>query len=351
MKKIILIWIILIISLVAWIYSYADAWIENEPILITPWTNSIEIMWDKIDWAKWYYIYYSETSWKDYKSYWSLITENKSFLNDLEANKTYYVIITYLDENGKESWASPEWAFTTLKEDLTKFSLDKVESINFNEIELTFSKELDFDTWAIREFKITKDEDIATEIKEIKLNKTDNTKLNILFENNLNPWEYKITVIYITDTEWKSIEEGINWESKFSIPETFEQANNTNDINYVIIWNCTWDNCPTEENQDTNTNNTWETTNITDDTNINNNITENIEQKDDTNIDLNSANTLDNNTNINSWLAWTNLTWEVANQDSVAMESNKLPQTWPETYLLWALSLLVGLIIFNKKRA
>lgn len=348
MKKILVIISVIVLSLVAWMYSYAATWFQNAPTLVTSSSTAIEITWDKIDWATWYYVYYSTTSWKDYKSTWNIIADNKATINNLDAWKTYYVTVSYVDSDWKESWVSPEWTFTT-QSDSTKFALNSVTAINFNELELTFTKDLDFSSWATRDFKITTDDDTSVaEVKEIMLNKLDNTKLNLVLDKNLTAWEYKLTVIYITDSNWDSIEEWINSEMKFIIPESFT-TNTTNTLNYVVLGDCDWWVCNSiiDSTWSTNDNsNYW----IVADTWITDNDV-NTWSIDD-NIELNSASdtwiTTDDQTQVNTWIFWTDMTWIVENQDSVAMESTKLPKTWPESIILIFISLLVWFIIMKK---
>lgn len=299
MKKIL---ISILFFLLAWInISYSANWLSVAPKLESSTDSSISITWDKSDEATWYYVYYSDASWWDYNPFWDIYETNKATITWLKPWTTYYVVVTYLNKNtNDESKLSPEWVFNTKNSSLNKFTLDDVKVINWKNIELTFNTELDLSEDAAKEFKITQNNKEVVWISEAKIDEEDNKKLKLTLDNQLATWEYKITVIYLTNKEWKNIEEWINWELKFIVNEN--DLINTDVSEELIIeneWLNSWD-----------TTVQWEY----------------------------------------YWLAWKSMTWVLSNGESVAGESKKLPQTWPESIILIFISMLLSIFYITKRK-
>lgn len=301
MKKIIT---YLITFIMIWVnVTYAETSFKYAPKLISSTDNSINITWDKIDSASWYYVYYSETSGKDYKTFWDVFEENKTTITWLKPSTTYYVAVTYLDKaTNDESVFSPEWVFNTKVWNEEKFALEEINVINAANLEVTFNSAIDQNEDAIREFKIVQNNREVVSVKETKINKDDDKKINLVLENSLEKWEYKLTVIYMTDKLGRNIEEWINWELKFIV--------NDNHLNVEI-------DSEVELTQE--------------------------------NIELNAGTPEESNSEY-YWLAWKAMTWVLSTWEDIAAKSNKLPKTWPESVFLVLVSFILGLVYLRKRR-
>lgn len=301
MKKILIYLLCFILSGIN--ISYAWESFTSAPKLISSTSDSLSITWEKIDNASWYYIYYSETSWKNPKTFWDVFFDNKATITWLKSWQTYYVVITSLDKtSNEESPFSPEWTFNTKIWSEKKFALENIDVINPTILELTFNYAIDDWDEVAKEFKITKSNKDITDIKEVTINKTDDKKLRLALNKALEEWEYRLVVISITDKLWRNIEEWINWELKFAV---------TNNSNVKV--------------------------------NITNNEEVEIENE---NINLNSWDPESGN----YWLAWKAMTWVLSTWEAVAANSQDLPKTWPESILLVFISMISWLIYFRKRK-
>lgn len=313
MKKII---VYLLSFLIIWINTtFAESTFTKAPVIIKSEPTSLEISWEKLDSASGYFIYYSEVSWKDYRTFWDIIEENKTIITWLKENTKYYVVVTALDKvTEEESIFSPEWIFNTTSLNETKFALNKVETKSPTELELTFSKNIDQSEEALREFKITKDNKEITKVKEVKLVENDKTKLTLILSNPIATWEYKIVVISIRDEDWKNIEEWINWELKFMVSDF--------------------------------SNTTTETTTTTETATVDNNTP--LISAEEKIVDLNAWSPETNDQYYG--LAWKNMTGVLSTWEVVANDSTKLPQTWPESIFVLFASLILGSLFYFRKR-
>jgi hypothetical protein len=325
MKKII---IYLICFLITWISTtFAETSIQNTPKLISSSSNSLNITWDKVENASWYYVYYSETSWKDYKTFWDIFEANSTTITWLKSGTTYYIVVTSLDKNtNDESVFSKEWVFNTKIWDNDKFSLVEIKVVDVGNLELSFNFDIDKSNDAIREFKITQNDKEITKVKETKLNIEDGKKLNLILENKLLKWDYKLTVIYITDSQGRNIEEWINWELKFMVTED----------NLKVDINDWWLNVGI--------NDWWLNVDI-------DNWTDSV--KVDTewglNVELNAGNP-EGTTTVSYWLGWKAVTWELSTWADVASNSTQLPKTGPESIFIIFASLIIGLVYLRKRK-
>lgn len=303
MKKF-LIWILCFVF--TWInLTYSDNWIISAPTLINSTSNSINVTWNKIDNALWYYVYYSETSGDNYKPFWDAYDDNKVTITWLKPSTTYYVVIAYLDKTtNQESAFSKEGVFNTKWSSNEKFSLEEVNVKNAINLELLFNSSLEVKEDTIREFKITQNNKEVVDVKESVIDEENDKKLNLTLDKQLTKWEYKITVIYLTDSLWRNIEEWINWELKFIVTDQNLSVNiNDSSVDVELI---------------------------------------------NENIELNSwdPETTDNQY---YWLAWKSMSWVLSTGEVVAWESKKLPQTWPESILLVFISMILWVIYLRKR--
>lgn len=343
MKKIFII-IISLVSVILFNQAFAISALNKAPTLTNSSATTLDITWEKNQDAMGYYLYYSKTQWKDYKSFWDAFETNKATVTNLQPNTTYYVVITSFDSQNNESFYSPEWVFNT-KSFSDKFWLQEINPINFNEVELIFNAWLDSSKEAIREFKVTQNNKEVAIIKESLLNNKEDNKLNLIFDKNLSPWEYKLTIIYITDKTGRNIEEWIDWETKFLIPASFSEVEQNQEefIDWDLVNNLI--NSVTEEENNTTSSsseNWWVVWNI-------------VNEED--NIEFNSASE-EENINLNSWnvqtedywLAWKTITWVMSTSEVVAEDNKKLPKTWPESVFIIFMALIFWWLLFYFKK-
>ena len=273
--------------------------------------TNVDLSWDKVDNWYMYYISYWKNSWGSYESQTDFIEANTGSVTWLEAWNTYYFVVKALDENWDESAYSNEVSADIPEESV--FSLESVVANNKKQIELTFSRELDSSTWSVREFKVYKktDDTDLFDVLSTELNKTDNTKLVLNLDRDLeNNVEYEVVVIAIKDKNANNIESGIDSIESFIVDE------NNFVTNSGVILTDTWvteELNSASETWTTEKSNTWTTINT-------------------------NENAPDGTTLSNSDLEKTTL-WAAAKND-------KLPKTWPEEILLVILSIILWALVF-----
>nr|MDD3720616.1 fibronectin type III domain-containing protein [Candidatus Gracilibacteria bacterium] len=293
-------------------FTYAISSLTKAPYLVTSSATTLSISWDKVTDAMGYYVYYSTVSGKDYKNFGDAFAENKAILSNLLPNTTYYVVVTAFDNKNNESFNSPEGVFNTKTGFGDKFGLTEINPVNFNELELIFNSLLDSSSGAIREFRISQNNKEVALVKDTKLNTKEKNKLNLILNKNLSPGEYKLTILYITDSTGRNIEEGIDAETKFIIPSTFTPSTSTSSADGKLTPNSTY----------TNTTTSTTTTVITGTTNS-------TENNQDQNIDLNSApdNVDDQIPPQDNTVTQTSVQGNIYNQTSTQDNVNNQPQS------------------------
>lgn len=332
----------------------ADA-MKTAPSLSSSTETSLSINWEKMTWAKWYYVYYSTSSNSNYKAFWELYETNTATIDNLSPNTQYYVVISYLDSTNNESAYWPEWAFKTKWTSTTsnsstsatndKFIINTVKVINFNEIELSFNSEVDTTDSAIREFKITKNDIEDAKVTSIKVNNNDKKKLNLVLDKNLNPWEHKVIVLYLTDSLWRNIENWINWEARFVVPESIDTtAINVDNKDYTDLWAPT-NNSTQDTTNDTPTQVIPQTPEVTNEPTPNTNTNTTVTST--TSRWWPSWQDVDPDT---FWWGWKTIVWLDSSAETVAKESEKLPQAWPEHWLLAFIALILWFIFIKFKQ-
>ncbi len=265
-------------------------------------SDSLEIVWEKVEGALWYYVYYWKESvegkTKEEKAYQSQFSEfiesTWVTITDLEANTQYYVSITTVDENGEEWIYSQEWVFKTQKSNTINsqsVELIKIDVIWENQIKLSFNWELDTKNNAERLFKVTEDNSKNDfKIKTIDLVGTKN--LLLTFEKKIVSWNtYNLSILSLYDKDGNSVEQGFNWISSFSGPR--------------ILW------------INENLNSALPIVNISD---SGKNAWENISQGDE-------------ETTLNA-----------------ASETDNLPKTWPEHFVLFIFALIVWFFVYQYQK-
>ncbi|NUJ97197.1 fibronectin type III domain-containing protein [Candidatus Gracilibacteria bacterium] len=264
-------------------------------------SDSLEIVWEKVDNSMGYYVYYGKESvegkTKEEKAYQSQLSEfiesTGATITDLEANTQYYVAITAVDENGEEGPYSKEGIFTTEKgASQTSLGLSKVDVIGENQIKLSFNGELDNSSDASREFRII-EESTKKELKLKTIDLVGTKNLLLTFDENLNvSTKYKLTILSLLDKDGKNIEQGIDGLSSFSTPSSFSA-------------------------EEENLNSALPIVNISD---SGKNAGENISQGDE-------------ETTLNA-----------------ASETDNLPKTGPEHFVLFIFALIVGFFVYQYQK-
>jgi len=264
--------------------------------------NTVNLSWDSVDNAYMYYASYWKTSWWPYDSQTDFIDTTNISIDSLESGNTYYFVVTALDENWDESIYSNEVAADI---DMTIFSLDTVNVIDKNKIELVFSDILDSTEWTEREFNIyNKSDELDTfDVVSTLLNPDDNHRLELTLDRDIEVWvEYEVVVIAIKNESLQNIESGIDSIETFTLTEDL-----VNSFTWEVLETSTWETLDDENNEE----------------------------------DLNSA-----------WdeasIAWANIDeTELENTTLWAAQNNtSLPKTWPEHILIFVLSVLLAWIFF-----
>jgi len=305
--------------------------------------TSIELDWQDVNDVLGYYIYYWESSgsWSEYDVEWvDLIETSDHILTNLTPETKYYIAVTAVDDVWSESEKSPELEAMTLAlwEMPQSTSLRVVDAIVIDDssVELVFSQNMEGWNSAQREFIIentTNWEEIWIDISDIVPGNPKNI-LTILDRKLLPNTNYKVTVLDIRDSEGNTIESWIDAFVNFTTPETF-----------IIDLESAWIQNPstTDTNQDEN-NNVSDTPEDTNNPQIQdtNNPTEN--QQD---VSVQSWNTPQWNN------AGTTISLDDVAQNTVTTAANneKLPQTWPEHWILLLVTVMLAVGMFYKFRA
>lgn len=281
--------------------------------------------WEDVEGAIGYYIYYGTQSGSG-STYETegidLIDESEVLIEWLLPQTQYFVAVTSVDDFATESWFSPELEHPTLiawsEIEAVNFRIKSVEVVDSTTLEFLFSTDLDASPSAVREF-IVEEKISATEIV-VDISDVDSTNPKnaiVLLGSELVPaTEYKVTVLDIRDSNWNSIESGVDAFISFMTPAVMWEADPKEET-------------PPEE----------ETVEETEETDLNAawNETEIVSVESD-----------------NSWNAGVTLnSSDTSNNTTVAAEENTtLPQTWPEHVLLLLIALMLswGIYFYSIKR-
>ena len=289
--------------------------------------NSLEISWDTVQDAAWYYVYYGTQSgtW----GYWyesileELVEDTRADILDLNEETTYYVAVIAIDSNYKESSYSQEWVFSTSwAEKDNKFALQKVNVLSANKLELIFNNNLDSTNWVEGEFKIVNKNDNLDEPKVVESVLLENkNKLELVLDKDMiKSWKYNITVISLTDSNWDNIESWVDWINSFVTPVNFPFEET---LEEVIESGTEWSELESA----------WADL-----------ISEPVEKSNE--IDNKSE-----NDNKKVSLSWKEIPKEevIKNMEMVSKNTEKLPQAWPEHWVLLIISLILWFVFFKMK--
>lgn len=213
-------------------------------------SNVNSVVWDNVEWALWYFVYYSTESGieKWYENQSGLIEENKFEWVDLIEWTTYYLTVVSIDENWEESIYSDEIIIAESNTDSevtnneiienneimnnevidTTFALESINNLSLDILEVWFTVWLEDSEDAVREFKITnKNDSLDTFNTEFSyVDELDNTKVILTLDRELELGnEYEVVVIAINDINGNNIEAWIDSFEIFTVKEITEEEN------------------------------------------------------------------------------------------------------------------------------
>ena len=112
----------------------ANAYSAEEIVFENITTNSIDLLWEDVDWIELYQILYGKESW----TWKTLKTEYLEDLNysfsDLEEKTTYYFTLVWFDESGEKVYESYEASVNTLELEVNDLYLEDSYMIWKNEM-------------------------------------------------------------------------------------------------------------------------------------------------------------------------------------------------------------------------
>jgi hypothetical protein len=192
------------------------------------WDTSIMIDWLDVPWNLGYYLYYGETTAVDgdYDVEGVDLIEKSEFLLEwLQPETEYFLSVTAVDEFVNEWEFSEEISFITskiwTKLEATSLRIQKVIVINTTSIELTFSKILNTKVGAVRDFILENKEsweEVIIDASEV--DEENPTKVIVILKNELQVGQqYELTIFDIQDTNGGTIELGIDAFITFDVPE------------------------------------------------------------------------------------------------------------------------------------
>jgi len=287
---------ILLLSLTSFVF-----WLEapQNIVLEKATDSSLELSWDKVEWAEVYAISYWTVSWSGWvyenELEW-LWTESWTWIiEDLKANTNYYIAIKAYDSNNNESEYSNEVEFSTL-ENIGNLKIDWLEIIDSRNIKLLFNYNLNSDK--LVNLNIINNDNNLENI-EVENYKIIDNSLNIFLNSDLTiNNKYSVTVVTIEWINWELIENWVDWIKEFTVPTD------------TVIYS--------EESN---------------------------------NVDLNSAWTWADEEWSNKVLGWKDLNTSEKNTEIVAKDKKDLPTTWPtETILFLFFSLIAWFLFLNLRR-
>lgn len=290
--------------------TFANNWFKIEEQT----SNSVKLSWDKI----WEVGYYQINYWND-KNSKSLETEaidGTSYeIKDLNPWEDYYFSLVWLDSSWKEVYKSKDLKVSTKDSNFSTFALSSLELKEENILRLTFTKNLDLSKISESEFKINSSKDFSEniEIKNKKVVDSDPKSIDLELSWNIKDWlEYKVVVLAVFDEKWNNIKFWVDSEWKF----IWWEVNKISEVEKEEELNSAW---PVEEVK---------------------------EVKKEWLKEVNSESKKSvSGREVSSENVWKNV-------NSMSESKEKLPQTWPEIFILFILALLIPGWIFilkNKK--
>lgn len=193
------------------------------------------------------------------------------------------------------------------------FSLTEVKVTDKNTLNVIFNNTLLEDT-SLFDFLLTPKLDDTKEVALTWITLSSPNSLSIkTIEDLISNTEYNLTVVFVSDKDWKTIENWVDWMLNFTTPAIFNSTENEWAINEVTM--------PKNE--------------------VNNETTSIVEN----NNELNAA---ANETNVSSWEL--NNSW--SSIETTASNAEVLPKTWPKEIMILILALTLGFwVIYIRKKA
>ena len=204
--------------------------------------------------------------------------------------------------------------YATMEDDtVNDFALVKIDIISSKKLNLSFNKDLESSSWAIRTFKLSNKNDDLLTIKVLKNKLIKSNQLEIELEKDmLVSTEYELNVISIKDNKWNNIKKWINWIIEFKTDKEFVEYAPISFINENIPENST-----------------------------------NIEQLKDNTSSTNN-NTIESDSDKNN-IDKQQLDSAKSSVDKQSDDVKKLPKTWTEEWIILAFALFIWIIIYVYK--
>lgn len=295
--------------------------------------ESLSISWDAVDWALGYYVYYNTSSFSEEEERSQIprfIEETEAVIEWLKHNTEYYIAVSVINDIGEEGTLSDEVIFKTKKAKEESLSLISLSLNNKQELKATFNKVLDSSSDAEREFKIVK-QDSKEEILIDSVQLSELKSVTIyLFEALETSEDYEITILAISDENGNTIESWIDGIALFTTPVSFENIEGENLLDWIGVedLNSAPENKNSENQEEQDVNNqedqntedssekSWQEEKKSDDS-FEGNAGKNISQEEIDQLTLNAA-----------------------------KKSENLPQTWPESILLFMFACIIAFFVF-----
>lgn len=192
------------------------------------------------------------------------------------------------------------------------FALVKIDIVSSKKLNLSFNRDLENSSWAIRTFKLSNKNDDLLTIKILKNKLIKSNQLEIELEKDmLVSTEYELNVVSIKDNKWNNIKKWINWIIEFKTDKEFVEYAPISFMNENIPENAT-----------------------------------NIEQLNDNTSVKNSWNTQSNSDNN---IDKQQLDSTKSSVDKQSDDVKKLPKTWPEEWIILSLALFLWIVMYILK--
>lgn len=199
------------------VFSYSSVFAIEAPTnlrVIDSQTTSASIDWQEVPWAIGYYHYIGTQS-GIYTDGIDLIDATQYTVENLSADKTYYITVTSVDEFWVESEYAEEIVYSlgaVAPVDTWVFRVVSMEVIDINTLRAEFSNPLRQDPSTLREF-ILEQKSTGKEIfiGFTEVDSSNPTHVNILLDSELQESsEYEFTVLEIEDVDENAIESWID---------------------------------------------------------------------------------------------------------------------------------------------
>lgn len=207
--------------------------IKSAPRIATIGTGSVTLEWDAVDGAVGYIVKYGPTSVAlsadpnaQYASETDEVSGTGTTIEGLDPSLTYYFALVGVDVEKNESDMLSDETSVNFSEatgiTATGLSLVDASVVDVRTMEIKFSKELSDDEIVLRIVKTSDNANVA--VASAQKSQLDASTAVVSFVADLEPLtSYSVTVVSATDTEGKTVEDGVKGFREFttaaSIPE------------------------------------------------------------------------------------------------------------------------------------